>query len=250
MIFRIRYLEEKAIEFKEDPEVIIEKEATLLERMKTISDGYVDVNSDGEDSLEEDAKRNIEGKFSFRLRLHHVLEAVQRESPTKSELLNKNSTFQTTSYRNQQKIQNFTQFTNNTTNFVSSRKTYNVFEPQPNEEFQEDNSDNKPDDQSITSSIPLSQSTFTEDSNLKNNMNSPRAAMIQEGHKRHQIPFVVKELVGNVDVDQISTINLAGQGIGDEKMNCLVRSLPYFIHVDEINISSNFILLLNINIKL
>ena len=218
-------------------------EETPLERMRAISESYNDLNSelqeDDNNSLEEDAKRNIEGKFSFRTRLHSVLGTVQRELPSFQNNFSQ-------SFPSQQRYQNINHITTNRITF-DSRRSFNVFESHPTEKFsqidelQQDlnevNSKSE-ESQSMSSSIPLSNSTFSESSDLTRNMNSPRAAMIQEGHKRHQIPFVIKELVGNVDVEQISVINLAGQGIGDEKMNCLVRSLPYFIHVDEINISS------------
>lgn len=228
-IARIRYMDEKPIEFKPDPpppQTQTQSSNSLLERMRTLSQEYIPHDHDDNDSLEEDAQRNIEGKFLFRSRFHHVLETLQRETLPVSPITKKISPSQT-----QYGTSNHSQFLDN----YSHRKSYSVFN-----EIQVDNPKDtiQSNTNSLSDSVELSRSTFTEDPNHKIALSSPRAAMIMEGHVRYQIPYVIKELVGNVNVEQTSIINLTGQGIGDEKMLCLVQALPYFKNVDEINISS------------
>ena len=68
---------------------------------------------------------------------------------------------------------------------------------------------------------------------------TPREAIIRESVSRKQLPFVLRELLGAEDVLDVTTIDLTGRGIGDEKMCCLVRSLPYFENVEEILVGEN-----------
>jgi hypothetical protein len=272
----VRYLEEEPVEYKEDldPTPQISKTSnSVFHRMKTLSQENTEDNED-DDSLEEDAKRTIEGKFLFHSRFHHVLNTLHRETtipqpsqprPVSSDGRDRNGDrgsgnmkpFQKTQYSpalSSPTTQSRTEFLNNLSN---SRKSFSVFESSNNSPFDAlkavtDTAERDPfisaasssassvaSASAATDSIGLSNSTFaTEDSNQKRSLSSPRAAMIREGHVRHQIPYVVKELVGNVEVEQTAIISLAGQGIGDEKMLCMVQSLPYFVNVDEINISS------------
>jgi hypothetical protein len=243
--------------------------------MRTLSQEYTEDDQEGgdeDDSLEEDAKRNIEGKFLFHSRFHHVLNTLHRETtlpqrPSSSDgkgKVNRVGASSKLSLKTQSPAPSTqSMFLNNLAN---NRKSFSVFES--SDDVIVANQDTslpfttavtpavgygvtvtkapEEENSSTTSgSLCFSNSTFDEDSNQKRTLASPRAAMIREGHVRYQIPYVVKELVGNVDVDQTSIISLAGHGIGDEKMLCLVQSLPYFVNVDEINISSTepFVLL-------
>jgi hypothetical protein len=52
-----------------------------------------------------------------------------------------------------------------------------------------------------------------------------------------QIPFVVREILGIEDINDVTTLDLSGRGIGDEKMCCVIRSLPYFRSCEEILIA-------------
>lgn len=248
---RIRYLEDQPVEYKDDPSPPISQTSNFLfERMRTLSQEQTEDDEEDEESLQEDAKRNIEGKFLFHSRFHHVLNTLHRETtlpqspqrPSSSD--GKRGGLQSgvsskPSLKTQDSPLSQSVFLNKISN---NRKSFSVFESSdplpattplshvPTKEEEENST--------ASESLCFSSSTFTEDTNQKRTLSSPRAAMIREGHVRHQIPYVVKELVGNVEVEQTSVISLAGQGIGDEKMLCLVQSLPYFINVDEINISS------------
>jgi hypothetical protein len=48
---------------------------------------------------------------------------------------------------------------------------------------------------------------------------------------------VVREILGIEDINDVTAIDLSGRGIGDEKMCCVVRSLPYFRSCEEILIA-------------
>jgi hypothetical protein len=274
---RIRFLEEKPIEYKEDsPQQHLllptstrtkfsSSSSSPLERMRMLSEAEQskeDDEGDEEDSVEEEAKRTIEGKFLFHSRFHHVLDTLHREGS--------NGTSARVIPRLNKALTNTNPSpSSSSSSFLyqlpsSQKKSFNVFgssSPSPPRQLPSHHEHPSEDDQTsatatsttptISESISLS-SSFTSEQHTTpgaGKLASPRAAMIREGQRRHQIPYVVKELVGNVEVDQTAIINLAGQGIGDEKMNCLVQSLPYFINVDEINISSQS-LCLSISVSL